>query len=232
MRPSITHIIPVYNGVRYLREALDSLLAELEPRDQIIVSDDGSTDGSDLIAEDWGRESAPGQVLVLRAPNGGMASARNRALAQARGEWICLLDADDLALPDRIARLGGRLLALDRPDLVYGAQRRFVSPDLLPPGLPPPQEIDDTPAPLAGCILGRKVTFDRIGPFDQTLRVGEFVLWLARGQSMGMSFEPIPSVVIRRRRHDANVSGGGDYRQLMLKALRRSLIQRREEAMS
>lgn len=227
MRPSITHIIPVHNGARYLREALDSLLPELSPDDRIIVSDDGSTDDSVALAEVWGHAVIPGRFLVLRSPQGGVAAARNRALAQATGDWICLLDADDLALPNRIALLGARLLAPDRPDLVYGAQRRFVSPELLPAGLPPPTETDDSPAPLAGCLLAWKATFDRIGPFDETLRAGEFLFWLARGQSLGLRSESVPALAIRRRRHDSNVSGQGDYRKLMLQALRRSLSQRR-----
>lgn len=225
MRPGISHIIAVHNGARYLAEAVASLRPELAPDDEIIVSDDGSTDDSAAVAEACG---AP--VRVLRGPNTGPVGARNRAIAVARREWICLLDADDLALPDRIARLGARLLAPDGPDLVYGAQRRFVSPELILPGRPLPAERDDPPALASGTMLLWRRVFARIGTFNENLRVGEMIQWTERARSAGVVFEALPVAVMRRRRHENNLTAGDDYRRLMLEAVRRSLRDRQHHA--
>jgi glycosyltransferase involved in cell wall biosynthesis len=223
MRPAITHVVPVYNGAAYLRETLDSLLPELAPGDEVIVSDDGSTDDSVAIAEAWGR------ARVLRGRNQGAPAARNRAIAVAKGSWICLLDADDLALPDRVARLGARLLADDRPDLVYGGQRRFLSPHLIPSGAPPPPEIDEAPAPLPSCLFGTRAAFARVGPFDETLRVGELVPWWGRALALGLRTVAVPGAVIRRRRHDHNISNAADYRKFMVEAVHQNLLRKRRE---
>lgn len=224
MRPSISHIVPVYNGAAFLREALDSLLPELAPSDEVIVADDGSSDDSAAIAEAWGR------ARVLRGPKAGAPAARNRGLAQAKGDWVCLLDADDLAMPDRVARLGARLLAPDRPDLVFGGQRRFLSPHLVPPGTSAPPELDEPPAPLPSCLLGWRAVFARVGPFDETLRAGELIPWWARALALGLRVAPVAESVVRRRRHENNLSGGGDYRRLMLQAVRHSLQIKRQSS--
>jgi glycosyltransferase involved in cell wall biosynthesis len=219
-RPSVTHLIPAHNG-----EALESLRAELQAGDEILVCDDGSTDLSREIARNWG---AP--VRVIEGAQQGAAAARNRGLAEARGDWIALLDADDIALPHRIAKLGARLLAADLPAFVYGAQQRFISPELLPVGSARPLEVPDAPAPCAGALLGTRSAFELVGPFDTRLKTGEMFEWMVRAKQLGLRFESVPSVVVRRRRHENNSSSGGDYRNLMLDTIRRTLLLRRSVA--
>jgi glycosyltransferase involved in cell wall biosynthesis len=225
MRPTISHLIAVHNGARYLAEAIASLRGELVPGDEIIVSDDGSTDDSVAVAEACGEP-----VRVLRGPKTGPAGARNRALAAARCDWICMLDADDLALPGRIALLGARLLAPDAPDLVYGAQRRFVSPELIPRGQPLSPERDDPPALASGTLLAWRRVFDRMGGFNENLRVGELLEWTDRARVIGLAFEALPVAVMRRRRHETNLTANGDYRMLMLEAVRHALRERQRQA--
>ena len=97
-------LVPAYNPGGALREAVNSVLAQIGASLEVIVADDGSSDG----AVDWAEAQAAAdpRVRVLRAPeNRGAAAARNRALAAARGEWLALLDADDSFAPDRLARL-------------------------------------------------------------------------------------------------------------------------------
>ncbi len=92
-------IIPVFNRAGTLIRALDSVAAQTRPPDEVIVVDDGSTDGvEEIIAR-----HCPG-VRVIRQANAGVSSARNRGIAAATGEWIALLDSDDEWRPRKLER--------------------------------------------------------------------------------------------------------------------------------
>ena len=96
--PKVSVVVPCYNGAKYLRETIQSVLAQDLPVLEIIVVDDGSTDDSADIAESFG---AP--VRVIRQSNQGESVARNRGIDEARGDWVAFLDADDLWTPDKMA---------------------------------------------------------------------------------------------------------------------------------
>ena len=96
---SVTVMIGVYNGARYLAEAIDSVLAQTHPASELIVVDDGSEDESGAIAESYGPP-----VRCIRQANGGMAASRNRAVAEATGDYFAFLDADDRFRPDKLER--------------------------------------------------------------------------------------------------------------------------------
>ena len=96
---TISAIIPVFNRAGTLVRALDSVAAQTRPPDEVIVVDDGSTDGvEEVIARDY-----PG-VRVIRQANAGVSSARNRGIAAATGVWIALLDSDDEWRPRKLER--------------------------------------------------------------------------------------------------------------------------------
>ena len=90
MTATISCIVPVYNGARFLAEALESILAQSLPPDEIIVVDDGSTDDTPAVV------AAYGTVDYVRQENRGPAAARNRGVTLARGDFLSFLDADDL----------------------------------------------------------------------------------------------------------------------------------------
>ena len=93
----VSVIVPVYNCERYLRECLDSVLAQTHTALELIVVDDGSTDGSAAIA-DAAAASDP-RVRVFHGPNAGQAAARNLGLDIATGDYIAFVDADDTVHP-------------------------------------------------------------------------------------------------------------------------------------
>ncbi len=97
--PTISVVIPCYNAAPFLRETIDSVLAQTHPALEVIVIDDGSTDDSANIAESYGPP-----VRVIRQHNQGESVARNRGMDEAKGDWIALLDADDLWLPHKLER--------------------------------------------------------------------------------------------------------------------------------
>ena len=94
-------MIPLYNKAAEIEATLRSVLCQTLPPHEIIVVDDGSTDGSAEIVE----RVAPSAVTLVRQANGGVSAARNRAMRMASGRWVALLDGDDLWRPDHLACL-------------------------------------------------------------------------------------------------------------------------------
>ena len=98
MRVSV--VLAAYNAAWCIERGLDSVLAQTRPAEEIIVCDDGSTDGTpDLVERRYG-----GAVTVLRLPHRNAAAARRAGLERARGDWLALLDADDLWAPEKLER--------------------------------------------------------------------------------------------------------------------------------
>lgn len=100
--PLISVVMPVYNAERYLREAVDSILAQTLRDFELIAVDDGSRDASRSILDDYARRDP--RVRVISRPNTGIVGALNDGLAAARGEFIARMDADDWVTPNRFER--------------------------------------------------------------------------------------------------------------------------------
>lgn len=102
MQPLVSIVVPAYNAASFLPRALDSLVAQTYRPLEVIVVDDGSTDETARIADDFAREHASGSdftVRVIRQPNGGRGAARAAGVAAAQGEFVGFVDADDHVLP-------------------------------------------------------------------------------------------------------------------------------------
>ena len=102
--PSISVVIPTYNRVRQVQAAVESVLAQTYPEFEVIVIDDGSTDGTGAAFQQLiGQHGSGGKpVRYLFQPNQGQSTARNKGIAEARGEWIAFLDSDDVWLPEKL----------------------------------------------------------------------------------------------------------------------------------
>lgn len=103
-KPKISVIVPIYNAKKHLEKTLGALLSVTEPSLEIILVDDGSTDGSGELCD----AISDTRVRVIHKNNGGVSSARNAGLDAASGDYIAFLDADDLILSDTYSRLLGR----------------------------------------------------------------------------------------------------------------------------
>ncbi len=97
----VSAIIPTFNRRNYIRRAIDSVLEQSVPVDELIVVDDGSTDGTSALVE----EAYGSRVRLIRQKNTGVAGARHHGIREARGEWIAFLDSDDSWTPDRNRQL-------------------------------------------------------------------------------------------------------------------------------
>jgi glycosyltransferase involved in cell wall biosynthesis len=174
--PSVSIVIPTYNCGRYLAQSLESVIRQAGPDGEIIVADDGSTDDTPEILARYGE-----QIQVVRGGHRGLSEARNLGLERARGDWIAFHDADDIAMPDRLASQRNFLAAHPEAQAVFCNGERMDRPR---------QTV--VPSPLARRLDGRRLTvrdvfegfpiyfqgalvpraaFTTSGPFDPSLRV-------------------------------------------------------------
>ena len=113
-QPLVSVLISNYNGDRYLASAIDSALAQTYPQMEIIVVDDGSSDNSRQIIESY-----DDNIKAIFKENGGQASAINAGFEVSRGEIICLLDADDLWLPSKVAEVVSSFINHPQATIAY-----------------------------------------------------------------------------------------------------------------
>ena len=192
----VSVVVPVYDGAAYLAEAIESARAQAYRPIEVVVVDDGSTDGSAEVARSFGSS-----VSYAHKENAGLSSARNTGLGLARGDLVAFLDADDVWLPKKLAAQVALLVA-ESLDLVFGHVEEFVSPGtdagLVRPAAAP------MPGYLPSTALVRADAFSRVGPFDTGLTVAEWVDWYARAAEAGLRVGMVPDVVTRRRLHGEN----------------------------
>lgn len=191
--PLVSVIMPAYNARPYIAEAINSVLEQDYPHVELIVIDDGSRDGTAECAESFGE-----RVKVIRQANAGVAAARNKGLAEARGELIAFLDADDVWLPGKLKAQVEYLHAHPETGVVYGVFSRWhAKPDgSFDP--PPSPEVSDPQnlliAEHSGWIytkllfdnivhiitaMVRREVVEKLTGFDQSLPTGEdYDFWL------------------------------------------------------
>jgi glycosyltransferase involved in cell wall biosynthesis len=220
----VSVLVPVFDAERYLGEALDSALSQSRPPAEVVVVDDGSLDGSLRVAASFGD-----RVRVIRQAHAGIGPARNRLVAEAVGEWLAFLDADDRWTPSALAAHFEVLETRPDADAAVGRVVQFVSPELPEAAralLACPE--GSMPGTHPGASLLRRSAFLRVGPFRVDLRVGEFVDWWMRGVEAGLDAVPHDTVVLERRLHETNTgrrekAAVTDY----LKVVRQALARRR-----
>lgn len=103
MSPRISVIIPIYNAEKFLPECLDSVLCQDCPSFELLLIDDGSTDASGKIADRYATKDS--RIVVRHQTNAGVSAARNRGVAEAQGEYIAFVDADDRVAPSYLSHL-------------------------------------------------------------------------------------------------------------------------------
>jgi glycosyltransferase involved in cell wall biosynthesis len=225
-RPLVSVLIGVYNGAPYLQEAIESALTQTYEPLEVVVVDDGSTDGSGDIARSF-RE-----VRYERQERAGNGAARNAAVRLAAGGLLAFLDADDRFVPDKLVRQSALLEAKPELEAVFGHVREFVSPELTDDeraSIRSPATRMPWPAP--NLMLIRRESFERVGPFSESLAVGVTVDWYARALEAGLRSAMPAEIVLERRLHLANNGlRERDSRNQYLHVLKASLDRRRARA--
>jgi glycosyltransferase involved in cell wall biosynthesis len=218
-------IVPVYNGERYLAAAIASVRRQAYAPLEIIIVDDGSTDGTARLIERLGPD-----IRTVHQANHGPAAARNRGLELATGDVIAFIDADDL-WPDDKLRLQLPVLYDDPAiQIVMGKVQRLwpTEGDALTlafePRIPPCDEL------LLGCALFRRAVFEQIGFFDVTLRIGEDTDWFLRARQGGAAIARINQVTLFYRRHGESLTAGIDHTKTTIFPVLQRAVQRHRQA--
>jgi glycosyltransferase involved in cell wall biosynthesis len=210
--PLVSILIPTYNREGFLGEAIDSVLAQDYPALELLVLDDGSTDGTPAVVERYAR-SHPECLRSTRHENMGQPRTLNRGFELARGELIGYLSDDDVLLPGAVTKLADVLIS--EPDVVVAFSAFHVIDD--------GGEIQDTEAPAEFSLvesvrlhepgigpgaLFRRSLLDRIGAWDPSLRYSpDWEFWL-RAASVG-KFRLVPEPLSGYRHHQRNTGFRG-----------------------
>jgi glycosyltransferase involved in cell wall biosynthesis len=218
----VSVVIPVFDGERFLPEALRSVAGQtLAPR-EVIVVDDGSGDRSAAVAEAFSAD-----ITCLRQANCGVAGARNRGLAAATGEFVAFLDQDDLWPPDRleltVAAFAGR------PDVDIVTGRVEVIGDAIT-GRPwtAPGSGDQRYCANLGALLIRRAALTTLGGLDERVGVADDAEWFMRAREHGLQRLRLDAVTLRYRWHGQNASRDIDTTAAdLLSALKGSIDRRR-----
>lgn len=212
MPPRVSVVMSVYNGERYLREAVDSILAQTFTDFEFLIIDDGSTDGTGAILAEYVARD-PRIRVIVHAANQGLTPSLNEGLALAQGEYVARMDADDISLPERFAR---QVTCLDaRPDIgVLGTAFQLIDADggvIAPPVIHPVES-----GFVAWClyffnplvhssVMIRRRSLAQAGGYNQTLvRSQDHELWCRLSRRTRLSNSP--EVLLLLRKHSVNVS--------------------------
>jgi glycosyltransferase involved in cell wall biosynthesis len=235
--PLVSVVIPCYNAERYIAATLRSVLAQDLAGMEVLVVDDGSRDGSVALV----RAQFP-QVRVIEQANAGVAAARNRGIAEARGEWIAFVDADDIWLPGKLRAQFDEMAAVPGCRMSYTAWQ--VWPSLEPE--PTPGYLADLaaragdtarwsgasgwiyPQLLLDCVvwtstvLAERALFAEIGDFDRGLRIGEdYDLWLRASRVTPIHRVARPYALYRT--HPYSITAAVPNENYRAKVIRRAL---------
>jgi GT2 family glycosyltransferase len=218
----VSVIIACYNGEAYLQDAIESAVAQSHPAVEIIVVDDGSTDGSSGIAEKF-------PVRYLHQENRGLTESRNLGIAASRGDYVVFLDADDRLRPEAI-ETGLRVMA-EHPDCAMTVgDHLFVSSDgsyLAASRKPCLQSahyeelLQCNFIEMISSVLFRRSVLVKTGGFDTTLRVAEdYELYLRIARAYPVCCHP--AVIAEYRLHPTNTSRNSELMlRMTLQVLRR-----------
>jgi len=225
--PLVSCIVPVFNGERYLAEALDSVLAQTYRPLEIIVSDDGSTDGTRDVAAAHG-----GRLVYLYGSNGGPATARNRGLRAARGTFAAFLDADDLWGPEKVEVQMARFEARPALSLCCTYVQNSADPTAARAGSADLAVSQVIRSCTIISLLARRDVFDTVGGFDPGLAVGEDTEWFLRAAQSGAVREVVPRILAYHRWHPGSLSArrASACREALLDNVRDVLARRRRGA--
>jgi glycosyltransferase involved in cell wall biosynthesis len=199
----VSCIVPVYNGEPYVRETIKSILAQTHRPLEIIVVDDGSTDGTAEVVREFDR-----QVKYVYQSNAGPAAARNGGIGLSCGDFVAFNDADDLWHEEKLERQLIRFRA--RPELAYCVThcQNFWVPELEEEAQKYRNHRISLPMPayVTGTLLARRSAFDTVGFFNIDLGHGDGTEWFLRASERGAVGELLPDVLMYRRLHPTNRS--------------------------
>ena len=201
MNPLVSIVVVTYNRALFLKEALDSIQRQTFKDYEIILVDDGSTDNTKEIVEQYER------IRYIYQEHGGISKARNKAVKAAKGTWIATLDSDDLWKEEKLQKQVDYVRAHPGCSIVYTSYSNFT--DI------PEDELDERQRDLLRtnnkCYLPSALIeaklFDKIGLYDEALLWSEDTDWIIRLKISGLVEEHhLDEILYFRRVHTFNIS--------------------------
>lgn len=221
--PRVSVVMPIYNGAAFLALSIDSVLAQTLRDFELILVDDGSTDGTGEIIRRYA--ALDPRIVPIAKANSGISDTLNQGLAAARADWIARLDSDDLMLPERLARQLAFVAA--NPDLIAaGSYYEIIDTAGQSHGtrLPLPRTRDELEEFLAAreplsflhpsMLYRRRAALD-LGGYDKRAEPAEDVDLFARMLATGAPILIQPEVLLRYRVHANTISAKTATRQFM-----------------
>ncbi len=203
MSPFVSILIPCFNAERWIEQAIESAIGQTWPHKEVIVVDDGSTDGSLDIIKRFGD-----RIRWETGPNRGGNAARNRLLELAQGDWLQYLDADDYLMPDKVASQVAGLVTHAEADVLFGpvtiewhhGRAMRVTQMPIPEPHDPWRLLALWHLPQTGAALWRKSTLEDVGRWlvnQPCCQEHELYLRLLMA-GKHLTFHPTPGAVYRR----------------------------------
>ncbi|HEX9246063.1 MAG TPA: glycosyltransferase [bacterium] len=221
-KPLVSVIIPVLNGEYFIKDAVANVLSQNYPALELIIVDDGSTDRTGEIIS-----QLPCDIRYFKQDNGGPASARNRGIRDASGEFIAFLDVDDLWPENNLRVLVDELLRDPEIEVIHGyGQLMGKNPETNN------YEYIGSPKESFRYYIGagvyRRSVFAKVGLFDTTLVFGEDTDWFNRAREGNVRIKRIEDVTLLVRRHGRNMTHGKNLVELnALRTLKKALDRKR-----
>ncbi|GEM_PF-3334391 len=185
--PAVSIVVATHNRSAWLRAAIDSVLAQDYPDLEVLVVDDGSTDETPSVLEEYARRNPPRRFRFMRQENQGQARSLNRGYELARGEILGYLSDDDLLAPGAISRLAGELIADPDAAAAYPGYRVIDGEGRLVDTVRPIEYSSVEAVRLHDTIIGpgalaRRAALEASGGWDPSLRwMGDLILWMGVG---------------------------------------------------
>jgi glycosyltransferase involved in cell wall biosynthesis len=223
---SVSVVIPTLDRAHFLPAAIASVRAQNVEGTEIVIVDDGSTDDTSRVVEELRSGGSEPEIRYYCQEHRGVSAARNRGLAEARGEVIAFLDSDDV-WPDGSLRHRLHTLAENpHADIVYGKTRiRCIVPGTSHRRFRDGESVFFSS--LCSMVI-RRATFERVGPINEEFAHSEDVEWLARAKEKGVHIVQTDFVVLEYRIHDRNMTSDvEENRAFLFRALKQSLDRRR-----
>jgi glycosyltransferase involved in cell wall biosynthesis len=213
--PAVSICIPAFKAERFLRETLESIRAQTFADWEVIVTEDGSRDGTEAIVGSFAASVSQPVRYTRHDPNRGLPATRNAGLAAAGGTWLALLDSDDLWLPDHLARC---LAVAPRtgPALIFGGSSVFDSATGAEVNRrePPADRLHDLTGALydgrlviqPAAVIFNRAAFAAVGAFDSCFPIcNDFDYWLRCGRA-GVALVYNGAMTLRYRKHPGALS--------------------------
>jgi glycosyltransferase involved in cell wall biosynthesis len=225
----VSCIVAAFNSAAHVSEAIDSILAQRHRPIEIIVVDGGSTDGTQAVVSAFGDP-----VRLVALPNAGPTQARNKGIAEAKGNFLAFLDADDRWHPEKLTFQMARFASRPELDACVGLVQNDYAP-----GMEAERDLfrdhwRSRPVPgfVTATLLVKQAFLERVGHLREDLWCADSADWFLRARAAGGTIEMLPDVLVFHRVHSSNLSRRqiGRSREEFLDLLKAKLDRDRKPA--